>query len=264
MRLATDEDQNSILSFLHAGGGSSLYLYINANNYGVSNAQMPVWLDDVDPVRAVASKYFNSIRIHCAEDFDSFSEIAAIVNAQPHTLVFCSRLVVDRLLPLLSGSYRDETTAYLRLHTRYRRFDFSPVLPASEADVPEIAQLLCDDPVYTGQCEKVELEAQILHRMRSHTGINFIIRDENGRIAVHDSIMAQTDGMMIGSQFICRSDARKHFLAETMENYVIKYATEAGCELYAPIVDERRFKQFLACGASYAGECVKLIREDTD
>lgn len=265
-RRAQAADYTSVISFLYENIGDCLYMYINAKQYGMENDCVPIWLDTDNEgmINAVLMKYYNSFRIQCVDDYVHLHRIAEVINRHHHTLVFCNEDLSKRLRPFLIATYQPEMTVYMQLPVRYRRFDFSRIVPATERDVPEIARLLCDDPIYAGQCDVEALQAQILERMRSGMGRNFIIRDGAGKIAVHDCIMAQTDDIMIASQFICRADMRKQFLAETMENYIIKYAVDAGKKLFAPMVEERRVKQFLACGASIAGNSCKMIKNNND
>jgi hypothetical protein len=224
---------------------------------------MPVWVDiDHHEVCAVLTKYYNSFRLQCVENYPDLAEIAAIINREPHRLVFCDKLQASRLKCLLSHQYELVESFFMRMPSHYRQFDFSKITLASEEDIPDIAKLICSDSVYADQCEQDELIQQIAERQRTGMGLNFIIRNCDGEIVVHESIMAQTNDLMIGSQFICRSDVRKLFFAETMENFIIKYAADSGKELYGVIVEDRRLRQWTTCGARIVGKYYKFILQN--
>lgn len=261
LRTADNSDQEAILAFLRKNVGDCLYMYINVCAYGVDNPLMPVWVDRAEEaVHAVLTRYYNCLRLHCTESYSGLQDVARIVNETPHTLLFCSEQISARLQPLLSGRYAVVKSNVLEMPQRYRRFDFSKIERAEEKDLPEIVALLDSDPVYAGQCNPQELVEQMAHRMRCGAGASFIIRNESGEIVVSESIMAQTEELLIGSQLICRADVRKQFLSETMENYFMKLAVDTGRKLFGIIVDERRLRQWMACGAVLAGVGCKLIK----
>ncbi len=263
MREATNSDYSAILSYLKDNRENCLYMYINIHRYGVTDAAMPVWVDfDHSGVCAVLTKYYNSFRLQCIEDYPGLAEIATIINNEPHKLVFCDDKQALRLMHSLTHHYELVESFFMRMPTRYRQFDFSKITLANEADIPTIAKLISSDSVYADQCEQDELVRQIIERQRTGMGLNFIIRNNEGEIVVHESIMAQTNDLMIGSQFICRSDMRKLFLAETMENYILKYAADSGKELYGVIVEDRRLRQWTTCGAQIVGRYCKLILQN--
>ena len=105
LRPAGAGDQGAILAFLKENVGDCLYMYINICTYGVVDPLMPVWVDCVgQDVRAVLTKYYNCLRLHCAEAYGGLPEVARIVNEMPHTLLFCSEQVSARLQPLLKAT----------------------------------------------------------------------------------------------------------------------------------------------------------------
>lgn len=262
MRKATVKDADAVIAYLRENRADCLYMYINACHYGMDTPDVVFWLDDYDgAIQCVLSRYYNCFRLYCNDGYDRLESIAQQINEEPHTLVYCSTELRVRIEPLLASIYQSEVTYMMRISGRYRNFDFSQVKLAREEDVPEIVQMLDDDPFYAGQCEPERLKRQMIDRMRTGMGCTFILRDGDGRLAATDSIMAQAGDVMIASQFLCRADMRKKFVAETMENYIIKYAADAGKELYAPLVEERRIRQFEAYGGTLQGEMWKMIRQ---
>ena len=240
MRPATREDMPAILSFLKDDVINCLYMYINLKVYGLDNPNMPVWVEERDgKLNTVVIRYYMALRVYCrVEDDTAFESVRALAEQQPYKLLFSTYTMAERFHAAASERYLLEKGAVTN-QTRYRNFDFSLVEQAAEEDVPEIASLILEDEYYHGQYTPETLQQEILERMRTGMGRNFIIRMD-GRIVAHTSTTAEVDDIALGSLFICHREYRNRFLGETMESYIVKKMLDEGKQLYGFVLDERR------------------------
>ena len=135
-----------------------------------------------------------------------------------------------------------------------------PVEKAGEAELPEIAALICTDEGVGGTYTPEGLAAQLLERQRDGFGRNYFIR-QNGRIVCHAGTYAEVDDLAVVSGVITAEDSRGQNLADRVVSKLNKellaegkhpclfYYTKSAARLYA--------KTGYAAGTGWA----KLIRK---
>ena len=131
---------------------------------------------------------------------------------------------------------------------------------AGEAELPEIAALICTDEGVGGTYTPEGLAAQLLERQRDGFGRNYFIR-QNGRIVCHAGTYAEVDDLAVVSGVITAEDSRGQNLADRVVSKLNKellaegkhpclfYYTKSAARLYA--------KTGYAAGSGWA----KLIRK---
>lgn len=131
---------------------------------------------------------------------------------------------------------------------------------AGEAELPEIAALICTDEGVGGTYTPEGLAAQLLERQRDGFGRNYFIR-QNGRIVCHAGTYAEVDDLAVVSGVITAEDSRGQNLADRVVSKLNKellaegkhpclfYYTKSAARLYA--------KTGYAAGTGWA----KLIRK---
>ena len=135
-----------------------------------------------------------------------------------------------------------------------------PVEKAGEAELQEIAALICTDEGVGGTYTPEGLAAQLLERQRDGFGRNYFIR-QNGRIVCHAGTYAEVDDLAVVSGVITAEDSRGQNLADRVVSKLNKellaegkhpclfYYTKSAARLYA--------KTGYAAGTGWA----KLIRK---
>lgn len=242
MRKARQADLAPLLEFLKADILNCIYMYINLKVYGISNPNVEVWLEETpNGIEMAAMRYYDALRFYCRfENDDTFKGITKLAEETKHKLLYTSYSMAQRIYEAFPGLYCLEKSVAVKLD-KYRNFDFSKVEIAEEKDVKEIVSLILDDDFYRGQYDPNGLEQEIVERMRTGMGRNFIIRQDE-RIVAHGCISAETDDVAVGSLLICHRDYRNRFLSEILENYIIKTLCEEGKSMYGFILEERRLK----------------------
>ncbi|MBE5885007.1 MAG: hypothetical protein E7284_01190 [Lachnospiraceae bacterium] len=261
MRLALENDIEDILQILKTNLGVSIYMYINLKTYGLSNPNIQVWVhEDADEIDIVAMRYYTALRFFCVKNsIDTIELIAELIDSVEHKVIYTSYDVAQQLYERYKDIYILEESVAVQL-TKYRNFNFESIEKATEDDIDEIATMILDDDFYRGQYTHEGLVTELLERMRTGMGRNYIIR-KDGKIVVHDGIMAQTDDVAVGGLLLCHRDYRKQFLGETMESFLIKTMNDEGIELYAYHLGEKRWRSMERAKNVIKAHCGRLIKK---
>lgn len=261
MRLAQENDIENILRILKTNLGVSVYMYINLKTNGLSNPNIQVWVhEEADEINIVAMRYHTALRFFCVKkSIDTIEVIAKLIDSVEHKMVYTSYDVAQQLYERYKDVYILEESVAVQL-TKYRNFNFESIEKATEEDIDEIATLILDDDFYRGHYTHEGLVAELLERMKSGLGRNYIIR-KDGKIIVHNGIMAQTDDVAVAGLFLCHRDYRKQFLAEAMESFLIKKMNDEGFELYAYYLGEKRWRSMERAKNVVKAHCGRLIKK---
>lgn len=261
MRLAQENDIENILRILKTDLGVSVYMYINLKTNGLSNPNIQVWVNEgADGINIIAMRYYTALRFFCVKkSVDNIEVIAKLIDSVEHKMIYTSYDVAQQLYERYKDVYILEESVAVQL-IKYRNFNFDSIEKATEDDIEEIATLILEDDFYRDQYTYEGLVTELLERMKSGLGRNYIIRKE-GKIVVHDGIMAQTDDVAVGGLFLCHRDYRKQFLAETMESFLIKTMNDEGIELYAYHLGEKRWRSMERAKNIVKAHCGRLIKK---
>ena len=244
MQQATSENLDAIISYLKADIPNCIYLYIDITTYGVGNTNIKIWFDqDENGISLVLMKYFDSFQVYTRSENWDIDGVEKIIRQYGLSMISARKEMIEKLYERLSDQYHATYGVVFRLNHYRKTVKTDIVQRATEADVPEIVELMCDDEYYHDQYDPKELEAQLIERMRTGMGRNFIIRD-HGKLVVHDATFAETDTFMVSSGFIVHRDYRSTYYCAIMEDFFINQIGNEGKDLYAFITEKRRIKFF--------------------
>lgn len=260
MRLAEEKDIDNILRLLKLNLDECVHIYINLKTNGLSNPNIQVWINEVaGEVNIVAMRYYTALRFFCVDsDADTMKKISQLIDSIEHKMVFAPYVIARQLFEIYKEQYELEESVAVKM-TRFRNFNFDMVEIATAKDAEEIATLILDDDFYKGHYTHKGLVKEILERMQTGLGRNYIIR-EDGKIIAHNGIMAQTDDVAVAGLLLCHRDYRNRFLSETMESFLVKTMQDEGIELYSYIVEERRLKALERSKNIVKSRCGRLLK----
>lgn len=261
MRLAQENDIDNILRVLKTKLGECVHMYINLKTNRLSNPNIQVWVNESNgEINIVAMRYHTALRFFCAEeDLGTVEKVIDLINSVEHKMIFASYNITSQLYERYNDNYIFEESVAVQL-TKYRNFNFEIIEEATEDDVDEIATMVLDDDFYRGHYTHEGLVSELLERMRTGLGRSYIIR-KDGKIVVHDGIMAQTDDAAVAGLFLCHRDYRKQFLAETMQSFLIKTINEQGMELYGYYFDEKLLRSVERSKNEIKARCGRLLKK---
>lgn len=224
-------------------------------------------------LRCVLLQYYTGINVFSYKnDLDVPATAAFLAEKQP-SMINGPLETLEKLYPYFRDTYdfeagyvtellekpKDESMSETDESDAETQAEF-PVEKAGEAELPEIAALICTDEGVGGTYTPEGLAAQLLERQRDGFGRNYFIR-QNGRIVCHAGTYAEVDDMAVVSGVITAEDSRGQNLADRVVSKLNKellaegkhpclfYYTRSAARLYA--------KTGYAAGTGWA----KLIRK---
>ncbi len=224
-------------------------------------------------LRCVLLQYYTGINVFSYKNnLDVPATVAFLQEKQP-SMINGPLETLEKLYPYFRETYdfeagyvtellekpKDESMSETDESDAETQAEF-PVEKAGEAELPEIAALICTDEGVGGTYTPEGLAAQLLERQRDGFGRNYFIR-QNGRIVCHAGTYAEVDDLAVVSGVITAADSRGQNLADRVVSKLNKellaegkhpclfYYTRSAARLYA--------KTGYAAGTGWA----KLIRK---
>ena len=224
-------------------------------------------------LRCVLLQYYTGINVFSYKNnLDVPATVAFLQEKQP-SMINGPLETLEKLYPYFRETYdfeagyvtellekpKDESMSETDESDAETQAEF-PVEKAGEAELPEIAALICTDEGVGGTYTPEGLAAQLLERQRDGFGRNYFIR-QNGRIVCHAGTYAEVDDLAVVSGVITAADSRGQNLADRVVSKLNKellaegkhpclfYYTKSAARLYA--------KTGYAAGTGWA----KLIRK---
>ena len=207
-------------------------------------------------LRCVLLQYYTGINVFSYKNnLDVPATVAFLQEKQP-SMINGPLETLEKLYPYFRETYdfeagyvtellekpKDESMSETDESDAETQAEF-PVEKAGEAELPEIAALICTDEGVGGTYTPEGLAAQLLERQRDGFGRNYFIR-QNGRIVCHAGTYAEVDDL--ADRVV--SKLNKELLAEG-KHPCLFYYTKSAARLYA--------KTGYAAGTGWA----KLIRK---
>ena len=224
-------------------------------------------------LRCVLLQYYTGINVFSYKNnLDVPATVAFLQEKQP-SMINGPLETLEKLYPYFRETYdfeagyvtellekpKDESMSETDESDAETQAEF-PVEKAGEAELPEIAALICTDEGVGGTYTPEGLAAQLLERQRDGFGRNYFIR-QNGRIVCHAGTYAEVDDLAVVSGVITAEHSRGQNLADRVVSKLNKellaegkhpclfYYTKSAARLYA--------KTGYAAGTGWA----KLIRK---
>lgn len=291
----TQKELAEVLDYYRQDRKNCLYSYIDLKKYGLGNPHLSVYIDrglvtdqgyadtlqagtadstlTAGGLRCVLLQYYTGINVFSYKNnLDVPATVAFLQEKQP-SMINGPLETLEKLYPYFRETYdfeagyvtellekpKDESMSETDESDAETQAEF-PVEKAGEAELPEIAALICTDEGVGGTYTPEGLAAQLLERQRDGFGRNYFIR-QNGRIVCHAGTYAEVDDLAVVSGVITAEDSRGQNLADRVVSKLNKellaegkhpclfYYTRSAARLYA--------KTGYAAGTGWA----KLIRK---
>lgn len=259
---ATNRDKDKILKAICGDIDNCLYLYIDISYYGIEYKYIDVWFDEDEEhnILAVIMKYHDNFQLYLKNGYKDFSDVIKLLKSYKPPMISGEKRMIQEVLKYMHDDYDLISGKIIRLDNSYGLNDDNDLIEeASEEDVYDIAELICNDVYYRNSYTVKELSEQLLDRMKSNMGKSWIIRDGN-KIVAHDSITAQFGEICIGGMFIVDREYRgKTNYGFLMEDFIIKQINKENKRLYAFLTDNTRIKLLCMIGNKIVSEYGKLI-----
>lgn len=262
MRRAFECDTELILRQLKHDIGNYLYLYIDIKKYGLNNPNMEVWIDDSDgEISIIVMKYFDSIQLYVLKEEENISDIWELIVSSNVRMISGRYDVIKRLAEKDGfDDFFDITGGHVFQFKEYQKYPCDEeIFLADEGDMREIADLICMDHSFSLNYNPETLSLQLLERMRTNMGRNYVIRN-NGKIIAHIATYAEEDKIAVTSGLIVHPDFRNYPYGTILESYLVNRLWEENFEVYTFVTERKRVKWLHALKCEACGLYGKITR----
>ena len=273
----TEKELARVLEYYRQDRKNCLYSYIDLKKYGLDNPHLTVYMDRAPgadsqaekDLRCVLLQYYTGINVFSDKNDLDVPATAAFLAEKKPSMINGPLVTLEKLYPYFRENYDFEAGYVTELVEKPTHEEAEsggetqevlPVEKAGEAELPEIAALICTDEGVGGTYTLEGLAAQLLERQRDGFGRNYFIR-KNGRIVCHAGTYAEVDDLAVVSGVITAEDSRGQNLADRVVSKLNKELLAEGkhpCLFYYTKSAERLYaKTGYAKGTGWA----KLIRK---
>lgn len=254
----TEERVTEVLHYLEEDLPSCLYIHGDIVRYGLNDPNITVWYSEKDgKLNAVVMKYFTGSHVYSKDlDYDLDEVVAKLREIKPDR-ISSQRPIVEALAPILAEDYDAEYGSVFKL-SKFR--NLKPTVEIERATVEDaeaIADLMMTHEMYSSSYQKEELTAELKDRLGRGIGRSYIIRDGD-RIAVHDSVMIETDTYAVEGLLLLHEDYKNTWYGAFMDSYMVNDLGKEGKDLYCMIAEGRRMESFIRFGNEVAAKYGKL------
>lgn len=260
MREATEQDRAAIIEYLQKDKKDCIYLYIDIMNYGVCSENMKVWMEeDAEGLSLVVMKYYDSFQVYSHKALCDTAPIVELLQQFPVSMVSGRRDIIEQLERECADYQATYGVVFVMDRYRAMRTDVEVVL-AAEADVLEIAELICSDAEIGGHYTVENLAAQLAERIRTGTGRSYIIR-ENGAIVAHSATYAEAEGIAVVGGTIIKPECRNGNYYMVLSNYMLQQLAQEEKVAYTFSISDKmmRYHDMLH---TKCGEYGKIVRNN--
>lgn len=256
-----NKEVERILEYLKKDIVNCIYIYTDIFTYGLNNSNMKVWVERNEfNYNLVVMKYHDSFQLYSDNITWDVENVCRLINEYDIQMINGKTDMIDILYKYYSERYDMSTGTIFRLNSvKNFESEYKPEF-AKLSDVPEIAELLAQDPYYNDSYTKEELEAQLSERMKTGMGRSCIIRVD-GKIVAHVASFTEADGIAVSAGTIAHKDYRGRKLGLIVENYLNQYMNSNGYQWFGFILEDDRVRTFEALGNKIVATYGKLVKK---
>lgn len=238
MKQVTLKSLPNVKEYLKRDIPNCIYLYIDICKYGLSDPHVKFWIDeDESGINLVIMQYHNSLQLFSMSDNWDVYYIAKLIKENNYSVINAKVSMIARLLLLCPGYTLHHGAVFSC--TNYRKWpDEILIEKPSIQDYPEIASLICSDPVFS-HYDKQDLEYQLIERALSNMGRSLIVR-ENGKIIAHIATFAEYDKIAVTSGLIVEKSYRDYPYGALLESALFEELLHEGFNVYTFVTEPSR------------------------
>lgn len=257
MRKATESDLSAIRSYLERDIANCIYLYIDIGTYGLDNPNMEVWLDEDDrSLSLVAMRYYNSLQLFSLSDSVNVDEVIDLIRDRNFAVVNGRMSLLEKIQKGCE-SYVIHPGQVYRCNGYLHRDIPVRIEKASDSDYPEIAALLCSDPVFA-HYNPASLEYQLRERAASGMGRSRVVRSD-GRIIAHIATFAEYRGIAVTSGLVVDPNYRDYPYGTILESELFRELLAEGKQVFTFITERKRGILLKAMGCTLVADYGKMV-----
>lgn len=261
MRLAGEEDRDSLLGYLKKDLGNCLYIYMDICKYGFCSPHMQVWVEE-DGMNLVLMKYYDSLQLYAASEDWSLDAVLDKIQEYSIRMISARRDIIERLRKnVYCQEYYEENFGHVFRFQHYKTLisDKIHIQKAEPSDSDEIARLMRMDSLFSENYEESELSLQLCERMKNGMGRCYVIRAQDHIIA-HIATFAEIANLAVTSGLIVHPEHRNLPYGTVLESYLVNCLQKEGIDVFTFVNERKRYKLLKALDCEECGQYGKLTR----
>ena len=197
-----------------------LYLYADMLEYRTEGNQFNLWIfKNEDEIDSVAYRYYDTIHFYSRNQTVNDEMISLINELQPKCITG-SQDMMDQIKNRLTTAYTEELSYVFTIDHLIEEKRKLPVVEATEADVPEIAEIMMEEEVYSHVYSYDDICRQMTDRIRIGKGRVFILRDKSGHILASSGTYVETLDIVLTGGLIVSKKVKGFGFGPAMATYV--------------------------------------------
>lgn len=236
--------KNSIIEFIGDDYQKCLYIYIDANKYGIKSNEVRTFITKNDRIDAIYYNYRNGLHIYAKNNILNLEHIKSVIHIIKPKIICAEKKIIEYICSNINGDYNYEYGFIKKLRNR-NLFKSERVRVATQNDICQIADLVFQDEGLSGGYTLNEIKTQIFNRMSDNFSRNYVLED-NDKIIAQASTGGEYENVSIINNVIVDKEYRRkgygfevvnaicYDLITDKEVYLVCYTSDA-IELYEKI-----------------------------
>ena len=221
LSLVTKEKEiEQILTYIGENYKSTPYLYVNIIKYGLGTKKVNAWIDQSNNgcIEGIYLLYYDCIHFY-TNDITNYpiDRLVDFINNHRHRVIMLQGDIGDRINDTLETYYSERNHVIDMDKCGLESRDYMSEI-AKREDIPEIVDLLMNDPEYINVYNYNVLLEQMLERYDGGFSRYFIVKMDN-RVVATCSTYGEVDGFALVGGTIVHPEYRRRGFAGDVENY---------------------------------------------
>lgn len=236
----SERDVEEILAYIGDDRKKTPYLYMDTVKYGIGAPYVKTWTDrnGAGELQSVYLFYYDCLHFFTRDaahyPIDTFFNAVGFLS--PNVIIVPDS-VGGRIENRMSSGWLVEKSHIIDMDKVGLDYQGLPCELVGREDIPEIADLMMMDEVYTSTYNRDTLEAQMLERYDEKFSRYYVIR-EGSKIVAAYSTYGETANLVVIGGLIVHADCRRKGYANRLMGYVCHLQSLKGGKKIAFVADD--------------------------
>lgn len=184
------------------------YLYADLLGCGTQGPDFGLWFSkEGDEIRGVAYRYYNTLHLYSRDVFPAEDALTLIQELDPKNITG-PQASIEPLRERVGEGYEYQLSHIITTDHPLKCRPNLNVMPAREEDIPEIAAMMLDDPVFAPVYTYEGLCRELRYQFKTGLGRFFVLKDRSGRILASSATNAETSELAVVGATIASKQVR--------------------------------------------------------
>lgn len=240
------------------------YLYADLLGCGTQGPDFGLWFSkDGDGIRGVAYRYYNTLHLYSKDLFPAEDALLLIQELDPKNITG-PQTSIEPLWEQVGEGYKYELSHIITTDRPLKCRSNLNVTPACEKDIPVIAAIMIEDPVFAPVYTYEGLCRELQYQFKTGLGRFFVLKDRAGRILASSATNAETTEMAVTGVVITNKQVRGLGFGSALAAYIWNMLLSEGKRGigFVNTENEEAVSMDRKLGFRFIGLYARLLRKD--